>query len=482
MGAGHVETMLPTVAPDLVLGLQPGGRWMVRQLSSGVADEMGLVLDSVLGREVQGLFGGTTPTLGELADEVVSSDRGMVDVPIRLHARAPLLLATVAPGGLGADYSEVLVRFYFQAPRDVDSLVEGQSERFGLVGSSPGMLAVYRKIELYADSDASVLVTGETGTGKELVARALHEQGGRRARPFVAVNCSAVSAELLESELFGHEKGAFTGALREHRGRFERAHGGTIFLDEVGDMPARAQAKLLRVLETGLIERVGAEREVAVDVRVVCATNVPLEAAVGDGRFRSDLYHRIAVLRIHLPPLRKRMEDLPLLVDHFLRMMRSRYGRSVQRLTPDAMTLLDSYLWPGNVRELRNVLERVFVETQAEVIGVRAFAEWVSERQDFSPGDWGGRGDLQAPQQAILAPYESAQEGDARALTHELAPEVSTFRPTTRPRNLSVAVIRNAAAQTGGNLAAAARLLGVHRATLYRYIKKHNLSSEDLSS
>ncbi|NIQ92960.1 MAG: sigma-54 factor interaction domain-containing protein, partial [Desulfuromonadales bacterium] len=159
--------------------------------------------------------------------------------------------------------------------------------QFGLVGSSPGMLEVFRKIKTYSVSDAAVLVTGETGTGKELIARALHEQSMRRRGPFVAVNCSAISDELLESELFGHEKGAFTGALKMHRGRFERADGGTIFLDEIGDMPPATQVKLLRVLETGRIERVGSEQEVPVDVRVVCATNVPLEEAVGKGVFRS---------------------------------------------------------------------------------------------------------------------------------------------------------------------------------------------------
>src|SRR5512145_742118 len=236
---------------------------------------------------------------------------------------------------------------------------EQASERFGLVGASPAMREVYRKIELYARSDAAVIVSGETGTGKELVARALHAFGPRRNGPFVAVNCSAIAAELLESELFGHEKGAFTGALRSHRGRFERAHGGTIFLDEVGDMPLPAPAKLLRVLEEGMIERVGAERPVAVDVRVVGATNVPLERTVHEGRFRADLYHRLAVLRIQLPALRQRPEDIPLLVEHFLRQFRRKYARPVERLTPEAMALLDAYLWPGNVRELRNVLERV---------------------------------------------------------------------------------------------------------------------------
>jgi DNA-binding NtrC family response regulator len=332
------------------------------------------------------------------------------------------------------------------------------------------MREVYRKIELYAPSDASVIVTGETGTGKELVARALHAQGPRRTAAFVAVNCSAIAAELLESELFGHEKGSFTGAQRTHRGRFERAHGGTIFLDEVGDMPLPAQAKLLRVLEEGLVERVGAERPVAVDVRVVGATNVPLERAVHEGRFRADLYHRLAVLRISLPPLRQRPEDIPLLVEHFLQLFRRKYGRPVERLTPEAMALLDAYLWPGNVRELRNVLERVFIETQAEVIGARAFREWVLERQDFSPGEWGPEPPLPGAAVAPPWPLPGTPPEPAAVFRHR----------STRPANLDPAHIRRAWRSAGGNLTTAARLLGVHRATLYRYLEKLGLSRAQL--
>jgi DNA-binding NtrC family response regulator len=344
------------------------------------------------------------------------------------------------------------------------------TERFGLVGASPGMREVFRKIELYARSDAAVIVTGETGTGKELVARALHACGPRRTGPFVAVNCAAIAAELLESELFGHERGAFTGALRTHRGRFERAHGGTIFLDEVGDMPSTAQAKLLRILEEGLVERVGAERPVAVDVRVVGATNLPLEQAVHVGRFRADLYHRLAVLRIKLPPLRQRPEDIPLLVEHFLRQFRRKYGHAVERLTPEAMALLDAYLWPGNVRELRNVLERVFVESHAEVIGARAFREWVRERQDFTPGEWGPE---PPPAAATVTPPWPLPGAPAETVP-------ASARRSTRPANLETAAVRRAWQAATGNLTRAARLLGVHRATLYRSLKRLNLSRSEL--
>ena len=350
------------------------------------------------------------------------------------------------------------------------AVTDQPDERFGLVGASAGMREVYRKIELYARSDAAVIVTGETGTGKELVARALHSQGPRQAGPFVAVNCSAIAAELLESELFGHERGAFTGARDTHRGRFERAHGGTIFLDEIGDMPLTAQAKLLRVLEDGVLERVGGERPIAVDVRVVGATNVPLEQAVHAGRFRADLYHRLAVLRIQLPPLRQRPEDIPLLVEHFLCLFRRKYARPVERLSPEAMALLDAYLWPGNVRELRNVLERVFVETHAEVIGARAFREWVRERQDFTPGEWGPE---PAEPGAPVAPPWPLPGAPAEA--------AAVVRRSTRPVNLDPAAIRRAWQAAGGNLSAAARLLGIHRATLYRSLQRLGLRRDNLS-
>src|SRR6185503_8701227 len=191
-----------------------------------------------------------------------------------------------------------------------------------------------------------------------------------------------------ESELFGHERGAFTGAVAIHRGRFERADKGTLFLDEIGDMPLRVQAKLLRVLEDGKFERVGGEKEIAGDARVVAATNAPLERAVVDRRFREDLYHRIAVLRVHVPPLRQRVEDLPLLADHFLSICDRRYGRGRKRLSPEAVRLLASYAWPGNIRELRNVLERVYVEASNDVVSRNAFAEWEGERDTLAAGAW----------------------------------------------------------------------------------------------
>jgi len=230
-----------------------------------------------------------------------------------------------------------------------------------LVWKSAVMQAVMAQVDRVAASETRVCILGETGTGKELVARTLHEKSARHAGPFITLNCAAVPAELIESELFGHEKGAFTGAASRHLGKFEQAHGGTLFLDEIGDMPALMQAKLLRVLEQREIERIGGDRTIEVDVRVVVATHRNLEELVRKGEFRQDLYHRIFVFPISLPPLRDRKDDIPLLVDFFARSVSQQNDWPAREITPDAYAELQRYSWPGNVRELRNVVERLLL-------------------------------------------------------------------------------------------------------------------------
>ena len=239
--------------------------------------------------------------------------------------------------------------------------------RHQLVWQSAIMKAVMAKVERVAASETRVCILGETGTGKELAARTLHENSSRRNGPFVTLNCAAVPAELIESELFGHEKGAFTGAASRHLGKFEQAHGGTLFLDEIGDMPALMQAKLLRVLEQKEIERIGGDRAIEVDVRVIVATHRNLEQMVAAGAFRQDLYHRIFVFPIVLPPLRDRREDIPLLVDYFARTVAEQNDWPARAITSDAYAELQRYTWPGNVRELRNVVERLLLLADAEV-------------------------------------------------------------------------------------------------------------------
>lgn len=239
-------------------------------------------------------------------------------------------------------------------------------ERYGMVGGSPAITAVYERIDRAAGSDVPVLVTGESGTGKEMVARAIHRTGHRASFPFVAVNCAAIPGSLLESELFGHVRGAFTGASQSHRGKFEQAHRGILFLDEVAELSAPAQATLLRVLEADKIERVGGERPIPVDVSVIAATNRELSEDVSAGRFRKDLFYRLNVIAIDIPPLRERPEDLPDLLEHFVA-LRMGDGR-LPSVTPSALSVLLHHDWPGNVRELRNVVDRMLFLTEEEVI------------------------------------------------------------------------------------------------------------------
>jgi DNA-binding NtrC family response regulator len=237
-----------------------------------------------------------------------------------------------------------------------------------LVFAGDTMRRVMAQIERVAASETRVCIYGETGTGKELVARTLHEKSQRSAGPFVTLNCAAVPAELIESELFGHEKGSFTGATQRHTGKFEQAHRGTLFLDEIGDMPASMQAKLLRVLEEGEVERIGAGKPTAVNVRVVVATHRNLEQLVEAGGFRRDLYHRVVVFPVELPPLRKRTEDLPPLVEHFARQVSAQNGWKPIGFAPAAIEALKQYAWPGNIRELRNVVERLLLLAGEEVV------------------------------------------------------------------------------------------------------------------
>src|SRR3989442_2943446 len=244
-------------------------------------------------------------------------------------------------------------------------LLESEDYDLGIVGRSDAMQNVFKLIGQLAGSDATALITGESGTGKELVARAIYHHGSRADQPFLAVNCAAIPENLLESELFGHEKGAFTGASTQRIGKFEQCNHGTIFLDEIGDMSLATQTKILRVLQSGTFERVGGNQAVQVDVRVIAATNKPLEQAVANREFREDLFYRLNVVRVQIPPLRERKKDIPLLVNYFLRKFSAKTPKSI---AADALSLLDQYHWPGNVRELENVIRRALVVTKGDAI------------------------------------------------------------------------------------------------------------------
>jgi two-component system nitrogen regulation response regulator NtrX len=245
-----------------------------------------------------------------------------------------------------------------------------------IIGETPGIMQIKEMIEKVGPSDARVLVTGENGTGKELVARSLHDYSNRKKMPFIEVNCAAIPSELIESELFGHEKGAFTSAVKDKKGKFELASGGTLFLDEIGDMSASAQAKVLRALQENVIQRVGSERDVKVDCRVVAATNKDLRKEIAEGRFREDLYHRLAVILIHVPSLNERRDDIPLLANHFMTVICSEHGITRKTFTDDALSALQQINWTGNIRELRNIVERLIILCGSSVNGddVKQFA------------------------------------------------------------------------------------------------------------
>jgi two-component system NtrC family response regulator len=261
--------------------------------------------------------------------------------------------------------------------RDLKQRLEDRVDFKNIVGISDAMAEVFSLVRRVADTEATVLITGESGTGKELVARAIHEQSSRRASRFIAVNCAAIPRDLLESELFGHVKGAFTGALRDQQGKFQLADGGTLFLDEVCELPLDMQPKLLRVLQDMEVSQVGSGRSIKIDVRVVAATNLDIEAALRQGLFREDLYYRLSVIPIHLPPLRQRPEDIPHLVRHFT----VKTGNSQVVFTKDAMAALGSYHWPGNVRELENTITRAMILRHSDTLGMEALSEKILSGQ-----------------------------------------------------------------------------------------------------
>jgi DNA-binding NtrC family response regulator len=308
--------------------------------------------------------------------------------------------------------------------------------RFDMVGSSPPMQRLFEQIRRVAPTQGRVLITGENGTGKELIARALHRHSPRARGPFVSVNCAAIPAELFESELFGHEKGAFTGAAARRTGKLVRAHGGTLFLDEVGEIPVALQPKILRALESGEVEPVGSGREIKVDVRVLAATNRDLERAIAEGRFREDLYYRLKVVVIEAPPLRARREDLPALVRHFLRAACADNGLRVRTITPEAIARLAAHDFPGNVRELRNLIERLVILSPGEVIGEAEVAEAL-------------------PRPGAVAAEAPQPAGRLRDTMADLERQV-----------ILAALERNA-----WRMAATARELGLERSHLYKKIK-----------
>jgi two-component system response regulator AtoC len=315
-----------------------------------------------------------------------------------------------------------------------------------IVGSSRAMEEVLRLIDRVGPTDSTVLILGESGTGKELIAEAVHENSNRHSKPFVKLNCAAIPEALLESELFGHEKGSFTGAVGRKLGKFEQADGGTLLLDEIGDMTLATQAKILRALQERELQRVGGNQTIKVDVRILASTNKDLERAVKEGTFRDDLYFRLNVVTINVPPLRDRRDEIPELADHFLAEANGRLNRSITRLAPDALAALVEYGWPGNVRELRNVIERAVVVNDGDVLSVSSLPAPIRPMETSANGGSHGR-------------WETLQD---LSLDEKVA-------------QLERAFVMDALARAGGVQAAAARLLGVTERSVWHLVKKHRI-------
>ncbi|MBX7496121.1 nitrogen regulation protein NR(I) [Qipengyuania sp. 6B39] len=353
---------------------------------------------------------------------------------------------------------------YFPKPFDLDELTqavrqavanrpsasggeEGEDSALPLIGRSPAMQGVFRMITRVLRNDLTVLVTGESGTGKELVAEAIHELGARKTGPFVAVNMAAIPHDLLESELFGHERGAFTGAVSQQIGKFEQANGGTLFLDEIGDMPADAQTRLLRALQSGRIRRVGGRQEIRVDVRIIAATNRDLEPMIADGRFREDLFYRLNVVPIPLPPLRERREDIGALVRHFLGQAAAE-GLPRRQVSDDAIAALAARHWPGNVRELRNVVFRLALLARDDLVDAAAVADCVPMEQSRTGSE------RQDGFETALDAWLASHRPSAGTLYH------AALAAFEKP------LFEHAMRETDGNQVRAAQLLGINRNTL----------------
>ncbi len=321
--------------------------------------------------------------------------------------------------------------------QQLSKLLDEQTVFHGMVGRSQKMRTIFRLVEKAAQSDAPVFICGESGTGKELVARAIHDLGPRSDEPYVQFNCAALNEALLESELFGHVKGAFTGAFRHRQGRFEAAHGGDIFLDEIGDLPMSVQVKLLRVLETKTFERVGDNRQLSVDVRIITATNKLLPELIAQGRFREDLFYRINVIPIHLPSLRERKEDIPLLAEHFIHRLRIKSQKDIKGLSPVTLRMFMDYSWPGNVRELKSTLEYAFV-----------LADHGHIEPEHLPSN-------------VAVPVPGEGEGIA----------LEAFSGGDDQKTQLVRALR----QAGGNKSEAARILGINRVTVLNRMRKYGI-------
>ncbi len=338
------------------------------------------------------------------------------------------------------------------------------TEGICIIGNSPKMQEIYKTIGKVAESSATVLIRGESGTGKELVARAIYQNSLRKDKPFLAVNCAAIPESLLESELFGHEKGAFTGAINKRIGKFQQCDGGTIFLDEIGDMSLSTQTKILRVLQEHTFEPVGSEKTVKVDVRVIASTNKDLGKAIEKGLFREDLYYRLKVITIYMPPLRHKLEDISLLVDYFIRKFNKEFSKSIKKVSPEVIAQLKKYKWPGNVRELENAIQTAIVMGKEDVLLLEDFPMFAPKTPGLKQEAPKQASDYEKMFQDILGPIlrESIAAGDSNLYKSVLG-------------NLEKALIEMVLREVAGSQTKAVKILGISRNTLRTRMKKYKL-------
>jgi PAS domain S-box-containing protein len=456
LGHGFAQSLLDLLDEGIVVHDE---HRRIRLVNRVVEEVTGVPREAILGRDCHevfppsGLCGAACPFRGagdqrnerREHEAVFTRPDGAVrrisikSTPMEINQRARGVLAVVR------DLTEV---------EDLRWQLDKRREFHGLVGKSEAIGEVFETIRAVGPSDYPVLISGESGTGKELVAGAIHRESRRRAGPFVPVNCGALPENILESELFGHVRGAFTGAIRDKKGRFELADGGTIFLDEVGELPLHLQVNLLRVIQEKTFERVGGERTMRVDVRIVAATNRDLRQMIAQGTFREDLFYRLCVVPVELPPLRDRREDIPIIARSILAKVSKEAGKRIEEIDDEAMSLLMRHAWPGNVRELINAIQFASVRCRGKTM-----------KADDLPFEMRSGGSDRAsrvpmPDRGITGPL--AYEGPAAG------------RPPGRGRGrLSPEAVRGALAATGGNRMKAAALLGVGRATLYRFFDDH---------
>lgn len=416
------------------------GKEGLKVIESGEVD---IVVTDLIMHDIDGLqILKTTKEILPEAEVVLITGYGTVETAVDAMQKgaATYLLKPININHLRAEIGKLVEKqTLIRSNRELHKQLDERFGLSGIIGNSPRVQKVLNIVKQISGTTATVLITGESGTGKELIAKTIHNNSPRKNNPLVVLNSAAIPENLLESELFGHEKGAFTGALYHRKGKFEYAHRGTLFLDEVGDMPLSTQVKLLRVIEDGVITRIGSNESIKVDVRLVAATNQDIEKLIKEGKFREDLYYRLNVVSVKLPPLRERVEDIPLLIDAFLRDLSQIHSKKISGISPEARKILYKYSWPGNVRELKNCIESMIVVSTRDILDVETVPDNIMQRNENK--------------------------------AHSLPCLIAGMTVEEAEKEL----IKNTLASVGGNREEASKLLGIGERTLYRKIDRYGL-------